>query len=59
MKKKAYQAPTLISISVSMEHCLAGSPSPSPSTSVYNEYADDGMERLSDQRDYSEEIWGE
>ena len=57
MKKKAYQAPTLISISVSMEHCLAGSPS--PSTSVYNEYADDNMQRLSDQRDYSEEIWDE
>lgn len=57
MKKKAYQAPTLISITVSMEHCLAESPS--PSTSVYNEYAVDGMERLSDQRDYSEEIWGE
>ena len=57
MKKKAYQAPTLISISVSMEHCLAESPS--PSTSVYNEYAVDGMERLSDQRDYSEEIWDE
>ena len=57
MKKKAYQAPTLISISVSMEHCLAESPS--PSTSVYDEYADDNMERLSDQRDYSEEIWGE
>ena len=57
MKKKAYQAPTLISISVSMEHCLAESPS--PSTSVYNEYADDQMERLSDQRDYSEEIWDE
>ena len=57
MKKKAYQAPTLICISVSMEHCLAGSPS--PSTSVYDEYADDGMERLSDQRDYSEEIWDE
>ncbi len=57
MKKKAYQAPTLISISVSMEHCLAESPS--PSTSVYSEYADDQMERLSDQRDYSEEIWDE
>lgn len=57
MKKKAYQAPTLISITVSMEHCLAGSPA--PSTSVYNEYADDGMEPLSDQRDYSEEIWDE
>lgn len=57
MKKKAYQAPTLISITVSMEHCLAESPS--PSTSVYDEYADDGMERLSDQRDYSEEIWDE
>lgn len=55
MKKKAYQAPTLISISVSMEHCLAES----PSTSVYNEYADENMQRLSDQRDYSEEIWGE
>ena len=57
MKKKAYQAPTLISITVSMEHCLAESPS--PSTSVYDEYADNGMERLSDQRDYSEEIWDE
>ena len=57
MKKKAYQAPTLISISVSMEHCLAESPS--PSTSVYDEYADDNMERLSDQRDYSEESWDE
>lgn len=57
MKKKAYQAPTLISITVSMEHCLAESPS--PSTSVYDEYADDNMERLSDQRDYSEEIWDE
>lgn len=57
MKKKAYQAPTLISISVSMEHCLAELPS--PSTSVYSEYADNQMERLSDQRDYSEEIWDE
>lgn len=55
MKKKAYQAPTLISITVSMEHCLAGS----PTTSVNDEYADDNMERLSDQRDYSEESWDE
>ena len=57
MKKKAYQAPTLISITVSMEHCLAGSPT--TSTSVYAEYADDNMERLSDHRDYSEESWDE
>lgn len=54
MKKKTYQAPTLCCITVSMEHCLAES----PSTSVYSEYADDGAERLSNKRDYSENIWG-
>ena len=55
MKKKAFPDTTLISITVSMEHCLAES----PSTSVYNDYADENMQRLSDQRDYSEEICDE